>query len=82
MRLLADPLPAEGQQQNIKAVSSDMPAALSAIISGIFTFSERAKKMFTTTYLDEQGNEVAYATEGAISLLQFITNKNWTVTFA
>ena len=46
------------------------------------SFSEIAKKMFTTTYLDEQGNEVAYATEGAISLLQFITNKNWTVTFA
>ncbi len=34
------------------------------------------------TYVDNTGNKVPAGTTGAVTLLEFITNKNWTVTFS
>lgn len=36
--------------------------------------------ILNSTYLNEFGGKVPYGTEGAVSILQFIQNKNWTVT--
>ena len=35
-----------------------------------------------TIYLDSNGDQVPYGTAGAVSLLAFIQNKNWTVAFS
>lgn len=45
------------------------------------TFKTGLKGQLNSIYLDSNGGEVAYGTIGAVNLLEFITNKNWTVAF-
>lgn len=47
-----------------------------------FTLFNTYQTKLNTIYLNEFGERVPYGTEGAISLLQKIQNKNWTVSFA
>ena len=46
------------------------------------TFSNsKHKTRMNTIYLDANGARVPYGTAGAVSILEFIQNKNWTVSF-
>ena len=44
------------------------------------TYSHRTR--MNTIYLDANGARVPYGTAGAVSILGFIQNKNWTVSFS
>lgn len=42
----------------------------------------QCKLILNTTYLNAFGGEVPYGTEGAVTLMEFIQNKNWTVSIS
>ena len=35
--------------------------------------------IMASTYVDVNGDEVAYGTAGAMTLIEYVTNKNWTI---
>ena len=44
--------------------------------------TSKHRTRMNTIYLDANGARVPYGTEGAVSILEFIQNKNWTVSFS
>ena len=51
------------------------------LLAHTLTIHYASKPFMSTIYLDQFGKRVPYNTEGAVSLLEFIQNKNWTVSF-
>ena len=53
------------------------------LIANTITFSTYSHRTrMNTIYLDVNGARVPYGTAGAVSILEFIQNKNWTVSFS
>ena len=53
------------------------------LTSKTLTLQEQfCKSKMILIYVDTNGNKVNPGTTGAVTLLEFITNKNWTVTFS
>ena len=67
-------------KHNIINIANKLKNNIGSSINTITFYKTTYQYLLESTYLNAQGEEVSIGTEGAVTLLQFMQNKNWTVT--